>query len=211
MDDDDLRRGQPTVHKAYDESTAVLTGDALLALSFGVITRHTPSPPVSAQALLSIIQDLSDVSSVQGLVNGQYVDIQYEGKAFTQEILEYIHTYKTGALFSFSTRSGARLAGADDDTVETFSKFGQTLGLAFQIVDDLLDIEASSEQLGKTPGKDERQQKATYPSLMGLAKAREAAEQLIAEAIALLDGLQLPQERVEGLRSLSQFIGERIC
>ncbi len=206
MDNDDLRRGKPTVHKAFSESTAVLTGDALLAMAFGVISKHTPG--VSAERLLRVIGDFSDVSSVCGLVNGQFVDIYYENRPFDETVLEYIHTYKTGALFRFSTRAGALLSGADDRTVDALTRFGEMLGLAFQIVDDLLDIQSTSETLGKTTGKDVIQKKATYPALFGEATSRRKARNLIVEATDLLDSL--PDVRGDSLRSLADFIGERI-
>ncbi len=209
MDNDDLRRGKPTVHKAFGESTAVLTGDALLALAFGIITKHTPlNDPITAESLLQLISDFSDVSSIEGLVNGQFVDIYYENRPFDANVLEYIHTYKTGALFRFSARSGARLAGVPEKTINTLTLMGEKLGLAFQIVDDLLDIQSDSKTMGKTVGKDEAQHKATYPTLFGIETSRQKAETLIQEANALLDSLSHIEP--EGLKTLAQFIQERI-
>lgn len=209
MDDDDLRRGQPTVHRAFDEATAVLAGDALLAMAFGVITRHTPlNERVSPPVLLALMTDLSDVSSVNGLVNGQFADIYYENRPFDAPALDYIHTYKTGALFRFAARSGARLAGADAVRLETFSRFGQCLGLAFQIVDDLLDVESSAGAMGKTVGKDAAQGKATYPALYGVETSRQKARALTDEALALLQGANLPDE--SALRTLTTFMTERL-
>jgi geranylgeranyl diphosphate synthase, type II len=187
MDNDDMRRGQPSVHKAFGESTAVLAGDALIAIAFGLIARRTPiAGPVTPERLLAVLADFADVTSIKGLVNGQFVDIFYEGKPYTQEVLEYIHTYKTGALFRFSLMAGARLAGASDAVTARFSQIGQKLGLTFQIVDDLLDIAATSESLGKTAGKDLLQEKATYPAFFGEAASAAQAEQLTQEALALL-------------------------
>ncbi len=209
MDNDDLRRGKPTLHRAFDESTAVLTGDALLAMAFGLITKHTPcDEQVMLQTVLEVISDFSDVASVQGLVNGQYVDIRYEGQSFTAEILEYIHSYKTGALFSFSVRAGAKLAGASPETVETLTLYGKKLGLAFQIVDDLLDIQSTSETLGKTAGKDQIQEKATFPALYGVGASRIQAEQLISEARQLID--PIPGLQTDRLNTLAEFIRNRI-
>ena len=211
MDNDDLRRGKPTVHKAFNESTAVLAGDALIAMAFGLIAKHTPTDSeVSHETVLSVLSDFADVTSVHGLVNGQYVDIQYEGREFDQSVLDYIHSFKTGALFRFSTRAGARLAGAEEKTVEAMTLFGQKIGLAFQIVDDLLDIQSTSETLGKTVGKDQTQQKATYPALFGEAASRQKANNLLQEANALLDTLSLPAYQLERLRVLTQFIGQRV-
>jgi geranylgeranyl diphosphate synthase type II len=187
MDNDDMRRGRPSVHKAYGESTAVLAGDALISLAFGLIAKQTPlTGPVTPKRLLDVLSDFADVTSVQGLVNGQFVDIFYEGKEATPEVLEYIHTYKTGALFRFALSSGARLAGASSLIIDRFSQLGETLGLAFQIVDDLLDIGSTSEELGKTAGKDEIQCKATYPALFGEEASREQAEVLVQKALDLL-------------------------
>lgn len=193
MDNDDMRRGQPSVHKAFGESTAVLAGDALIAVAFGAIARHTPlDGAVTPERLLAVLSDFADVTSVKGLVNGQFVDIFYEGKPYTRDILEYIHTYKTGALFRFSLSAGARLAGMPEAVTERFALIGQKLGLIFQIVDDLLDIGATSEMLGKTAGKDRLQEKATYPALFGEDASIRQAEQLVRDALALLaipDGL----------------------
>ncbi len=209
MDDDDLRRGKPTLHKKYDESTAVLAGDALLAMAYGIVTEHTPlSETLSAERLLTLTTRFSKATSMHGLVNGQYVDIQFEGKPFDQTVLDYIHSNKTGALFMFSSEAGALLSGADDDTVATFSRFGQKIGLAFQIVDDLLDIESSSDSLGKTVGKDLIQEKATYPSLIGVEASREKATLLIESALSELNsgGIVKP----ERLTKLAEFIRTRL-
>lgn len=186
MDNDDMRRGKPSVHKAFGESTAVLAGDALIALAFGLIAKKTPISTVSPEALIEVIGDFSDVTSVCGLVNGQFVDIKYEGKPYTQDVLEYIHTYKTGALFRFALRAGAKLANAPAPVVERFTLLGEKLGLAFQIVDDLLDIESTSETLGKTAGKDRLQEKATYPALFGVQASQAQVEKLTQEAFSLL-------------------------
>lgn len=213
MDDDDMRRGKPSVHKAFGESTAVLAGDALISLAFGVMAKGTPNgKPVSAETLLAVLSDFSDVTSVQGLVNGQFVDIAYEGKPFTREILEYIHTYKTGALFKFSLRAGAMLAGASPEVVARFTRLGEVLGLAFQIVDDLLDIASSSETLGKTAGKDQLQEKATYPAFWGEDTSRQQVTQLTQEAFSLLenrDGLPDSYDPSR-LQLLVSFIAHRI-
>jgi geranylgeranyl diphosphate synthase type II len=213
MDNDDLRRGKPSVHKAFGESTAVLAGDALIALAFGIIAKETPQRlPVTPQLLLDVIRDFSDVTSVRGLVNGQFVDIQYEGQPYTQEILEYIHTYKTGALFRFCLRAGAKLAGAPETVVERFTLLGQTLGLAFQIVDDLLDIGSTSEALGKTAGKDQLQEKATYPAFFGVEASKAKVKLLSEQAFALLDNRDgmPPDYDSTTLKALVGFIANRI-
>jgi geranylgeranyl diphosphate synthase, type II len=210
MDDDALRRGKPSVHIAFGESSAVLAGDALIAFAFGLIAKKTTLiDALSAATLLEVLGDFSDVTSVQGLVNGQYVDILYEGKPYTQEVLEYIHTYKTGALFQFALRAGAKLAGAPKEVVERFTEIGQKLGLTFQIVDDLLDIASTSETLGKTAGKDQLQKKATYPAFFGVDASQKQAEQLTQEALALLT--DLPERyNTANLEALVRFVAHRL-
>lgn len=213
MDNDDMRRGKPSVHKAFGESTAVLAGDALIAMAFGVIARETPMrASVTPALLLTVLGDFSEATSIRGLVNGQYVDIRYEGRPYTAEILDYIHAYKTGALFRFALRAGARLSGAPDNVVERFTRLGGKLGLAFQIVDDLLDIGSTSEVLGKTVGKDRLQEKATYPALYGEKASREAVWRLSAEAVSLAEERGGMPEGYDPsiLKTLISFISDRI-
>jgi geranylgeranyl diphosphate synthase type II len=211
MDDDDMRRGRPSVHKAFGESTAVLAGDALISLAFGLISKTHIDGAVTQGRLLTVLTDFANVTSVEGLVNGQFVDIFYEGQDATPDVLQYIHTYKTGALFRFALSAGARLAGASSIVVDRFALLGETLGLAFQIVDDLLDIASTSEELGKTAGKDQLQRKVTYPALFGEEASREKAEKLIQEAlhlVAIRDGLP-PSYDPSVLRTLISFIFQR--
>jgi geranylgeranyl diphosphate synthase type II len=230
MDNDDLRRGQPTVHKAFDESTAVLAGDALLAMAYGWIAQKTVltssldeatalAKPSSSTAL-QLIAEFSRVTSINGLVNGQFVDIHYEGKPFDAEVLHYIHTYKTGALFTFSVKAGAILANAPEPVLNRLTDLGNALGLAFQIVDDLLDIESTPEALGKTIGKDQAQQKATYPSLFGIEVSRQKVKALTDEANNALNDVcrMLAQEpsyfksdsAAQAWRYLIEFLCHRI-
>ena len=213
MDNDDLRRGKPTLHKAYNESTAVLVGDALIAYAFGIIARETPvKAPVTQEIILDVIQNFASVSSTQGLVNGQFVDIYYENKPFDLPVVNYIHRYKTGALFQFAAFAGARLAGANYQTVESFRTFGIDLGLAFQIVDDLLDIESTADTLGKTAGKDRAQNKATYPELLGLAASRDQANRLFDSCYQLLINIHsgsLPGG-VDRLKAMIEYLRIRI-
>lgn len=210
MDDDELRRGKPSLHKAYDESTAVLAGDALLAMAYGLMSRRTPRKDLPAERLLDLISEFSDVTSMHGLVNGQYIDILYEGRPCTPEILEYIHRSKTGALFLFSARAGAILAGAPDAVVEQFDALGRHWGLAFQIVDDLLDIGSTPEMLGKSVGKDLAQQKATYPALYGEAASTGKVTALMGEAEQILNQLEASGVQTDALRFLTDFIGHRM-
>lgn len=179
MDDDDLRRGKPSLHKAFGEASAVLAGDALIAIAFGVLTQYLqPSSKCGATRILSIINDFSRVASLEGLINGQYADLDAEGKPCDEKTLVYVQQYKTGALFRFAMQSAAKLSGASDTTISEFATLGEQLGLVFQMVDDLLDIDSNEAVLGKTVGKDVVQKKATYPALYGAAKAREKLNRL---------------------------------
>jgi len=190
MDNDDFRRGKPTNHKVYGEEMAILAGDALLSHSFEHIGRETKGVP--AERVLRVICDVGKCVGSEGLVGGQVVDIMSEGAAVrgeevTVETLQYIHAHKTGALLEVSVTAGAILAGAPEEDVERLGRYAQKIGLAFQVVDDILDCTQTSEQLGKTAGKDEAVGKATYPSLVGLEESRRIADELIADAKALLD------------------------
>lgn len=211
MDDDDLRRGKPTVHKAFGESTAVLVGDALLAMAFGLMTQSHQRAHVPAERILALVEDFSTVASMQGLVNGQYADIVYEEKSSTAQAVEYIHRYKTAAMFRFAMRAGAVLAGAPETTVQAFTKAGEQLGVAFQIVDDILDIEASTEDLGKTVGKDAEQNKTTYPAVFGLEASKVKAIELTEQALAMfnvLDGTE--PDSIETVKAIGQYMIERV-
>ncbi len=183
MDNDDYRRGKLTNHKVYGEDVAILAGDALLTYAFEVIATQTQQVP--AERVLRVVALLGRAVGAAGLVGGQVVDLASEGNPdVTLETLDFIHTHKTGALLESSVTSGAILAGADEATVTTLSTYAQRIGLAFQIVDDILDITATSEELGKSAGKDLQAQKATYPSFWGLEESRRQAQRLIDEAKA---------------------------
>lgn len=177
MDDDDLRRGQPTVHVAFDEATAILAGDALQTLAFGVLSEA----PVSAELRLSWLHSLSSAAGVAGMCGGQALDVDATGKVQTLAELERMHSLKTGALIRASVRMGAVAGTVDEATLKLLDVFANALGLAFQVRDDILDVESSSEQLGKTAGKDSAQAKSTYPALLGMegAKARLAELDLL--------------------------------
>lgn len=181
MDNDDYRRGKPTNHKVYGDDIAILAGDGLLAYAFEYIARKTQNVP--PQQVLQTIAHLGRAVGAAGLVGGQVVDLQSEGKAdVTAETLTYIHNHKTGALLEACVVCGAILAGANDEQTAKLSKYAQNIGLAFQIIDDILDITATQEQLGKTAGKDLQAQKVTYPSLWGLEASKTQAEELIKAA-----------------------------
>lgn len=204
MDNDDLRRGKPTNHKVYGEDIAILAGDGLLSYAFEYVAR---TPNVPADRLLQVVIRLGQAVGAEGLVGGQVVDLQSEGKTdVSVETLNFIHTHKTGALLEVCVTSGAILAGAQPAEIEKLSKYAQNIGLAFQIVDDILDITATQEELGKTAGKDLDAQKVTYPSLWGLEKSRLEARKLVDEAIA---SLEIYGEGANPLKALAEYIVNR--
>jgi len=184
MDDDDLRRGQPTVHKAYDEATAILVGDALLTLAFRVLAE--PQAATSAAAQLRMLQLLADAAGSIGMVGGQAIDIESEQQKIPLARLESLHARKTGALIRCGLQLAAAAAGATPQQEQALSEFGRLLGLAYQIQDDVLDESATTEVLGKTQGKDRAQEKSTYPSLLGFDAAKALAAQTFAQARAAL-------------------------
>jgi len=203
LDNDDLRRGLPTCHKVFGEAIAILAGDALLTLAFQVLAQLD----CLAERKTHLIAELAVASgTVNGMIGGQVHDLEGEGKHPTAALLEAIHRAKTGALLRASLRMGAIYAGAGDDQLQALSCYGEHIGLAFQIVDDVLDVEQSSEALGKTAGKDAQQQKITFPAVYGLERSREMAEQ---ERIAARLALRDFDERAERLRELADFIVRR--
>lgn len=204
MDDDDYRRGKLTNHKVYGEDVAVLAGDGLLAYAFEYIATQTKG--AAPEQILKVIAQLGKAVGAAGLVGGQIVDLASEGTLVNEETLTYIHMHKTAALLEVSVTSGAMLAGADAIAISQLSRYAQRIGLAFQIVDDVLDITSTPETLGKSVGKDVAAQKATYPSLWGLEESQRRAEQLIVEAISALDGFG---ESAEPLRAIAQYITAR--
>ncbi|HEY9668078.1 MAG TPA: farnesyl diphosphate synthase, partial [Coleofasciculaceae cyanobacterium] len=178
MDNDDYRRGKLTNHKVYGEDIAILAGDGLLAYAFECVATLTHNVP--AQRILQVVARLGKAAGASGLVGGQVVDLESEGVSNIQEeTLTFIHTHKTGALLEASVVSGGILAGATEADIERLSRYAKNIGLAFQIVDDILDITATQEELGKTAGKDLVAQKATYPSLWGLEESKAKAQHLI--------------------------------
>ena len=205
MDDDDLRRGRPTNHKVYGEAMATLAGDGLLTDAFKVLARSSASR-VPAAVVLGVIAELSEAAGSVGMVIGQAIDILSEGKATDLATLEYLHARKTGALFLASVRGGGLLGGGDTNQLAALTEYGRALGLAFQVIDDILDVEASAEQLGKRTHKDDAHGKATYPALMGVEKSRAFAHELKRRAIRALDSFD---ERAEPLRQLAAFVVER--
>jgi geranylgeranyl diphosphate synthase type II len=184
MDNDDLRRGRPTNHKVYGEANAILAGDALLTRAFEMVALRSPGVP--AERLLKVVGELSLAAGAPGLVGGQVVDLECEGRQVDLPTLEFIHLHKTGALLRACVLCGALIAGAPEALLEALRTYARGIGLAFQIIDDILDVTASSEVLGKTAGKDLTADKTTYPKLLGLEESRRRAEGLVAEAKAAL-------------------------
>ena len=183
MDDDDLRRGVPTCHKAFDEATAILTGDALLTLAFEVLAKGIDRPAVAVRLISQLAQD----AGAAGMIAGQMADLRAEKSVGTKEMLEYIHINKTAKMFRCAAAMGAICGDATEKQFDCLCEYGLHVGLAFQIADDILDETASSEQLGKTAGKDLKAAKCTYPAIVGLEKAREVQQKLTSEAIAMLE------------------------
>jgi geranylgeranyl pyrophosphate synthase len=204
MDDDDLRRGRPTCHIRFGEATAILAGDALQTLAFQAIAEDESLTP---EVRLRVISELARAAGTPaGMVAGQAYDLAAESRDVTGDELEQIHRHKTGALIAASARCGALVAGARATDIEAITRYASALGLLFQITDDLLDVTATAEDLGKTPGKDARSRKATYPSVYGLDAAQKRAHVVYQEACAALDQLDKPAPT---LRAIADFILER--
>lgn len=182
MDNDDYRRGKLTNHKAYGEAIAILVGDALLSLAFELLTRSELEGTISPQLLIRVIREISRACGTKGLIGGQVVDTCYENKVVSARELEYIHTRKTGALYRVAVRTGAILSGATEWELEHLTLYAENLGLAFQIIDDILDVEGDAQKMGKSTGSDQKNKKATYPSLYGLESAREKAREAVWKA-----------------------------
>jgi len=200
LDNDDLRRGKPTCHRQFGEATAILAGDALLTLAFETVA----AAPVDADRRVKMAAEIAtSAGTINGMVGGQVADLEAEGKSVGPEMLEYIHRSKTAALIRASITSGALCAGAPADDVARLRRFGETIGWAFQVTDDILDVEESSAALGKTAGKDVAQQKATYPSVFGLERSHQIAKELSEKAIAELDTYGTKASR---LREIGEFL-----
>jgi geranylgeranyl diphosphate synthase, type II len=203
LDNDDLRRGRPTCHKAFGEATAILAGDALQTYAYEVLARLQ----CPAEARVIIIAEVArDTGTIDGMIGGQVMDLEAEHIHPDAKTLEYIHRSKTGALLTASVVTGGMYAGANALQLQSLRDFGQNIGLAFQIVDDVLDVTQTSEQLGKTAGKDTAHDKATYPSLFGIDASLKKADDLVATADAVLDQFG---ERAATLRQIAKFLVER--
>ena len=203
LDNDDLRRGRPTCHKVYGEATAILAGDGLQTYAYEVLaTLQCP-----AEAIVAIIAEIAHATgTVDGMIGGQVMDLEAEHKHADAATLEYIHRSKTGALLTASVVTGGIYAGGDAAQIHSLRDFGTNIGLAFQIVDDVLDVTQTSEQLGKTAGKDTARDKATYPALFGVEASLKKADELVAQADAALDQFG---DHAATLRELAKFLVER--
>ena len=203
LDNDDLRRGRPTCHKAFGEATAILAGDALQTLAYLVLARMQ----CSAEARVAIIAEIARATgTIDGMIGGQVMDLEAEHTRPDAATLEYIHRSKTGALLTASVVSGGIYAEASLSQIFSLREFGRNIGLAFQIVDDVLDVTQTSEQLGKTAGKDKAEEKATYPALFGIDASVKKADELVEKASAALDSFG---EGAATLRELAHFLVER--
>jgi geranylgeranyl diphosphate synthase, type II len=203
LDNDDLRRGRPTCHKAFGEAIAILAGDGLQTYAYEVLAQLQ----CSAEARVAIIREIAHATgTVDGMIGGQVMDLEAEHQHADAKTLEYIHRSKTGALLTASVVTGGTYAGGDAAQIQSLRDFGMNIGLAFQIVDDVLDVTQTSEQLGKTAGKDTATEKSTYPSLFGIEGSIKRADELIYEANAALDRFG---DRAANLREIAGFLVER--
>ncbi len=203
LDNDDLRRGRPTCHKAFGEATAILAGDALQTLAYQVLA----GLQCAADARVAIIAEIARATgTIDGMIGGQVMDLEAEHTRPDAATLEYIHRSKTGALLTASVVTGGIYGGGNEAQISSLRDFGQNIGLAFQIVDDVLDVTQTSEQLGKTAGKDTAEEKATYPALFGVDASLKKADELVEKASAALDDFG---ERAATLREIAHFLVER--
>lgn len=188
MDNDDLRRGRPTCHKAFGEAVAILAGDALLTQAFRVLALDAPKRDAERQ--VRVIGEIATAAgTVDALIGGQMADIEGEGKNLGPAEVDYIHRSKTGAMICTSVVVGGIIAGANESQIEKLREYGRRIGLAFQIADDILDVTSTSDQLGKTPGKDQAAKKATYPAIYGMAASQARAREVVEEAVAIASSL----------------------
>jgi geranylgeranyl diphosphate synthase, type II len=207
MDNDDFRRGNPTNHKVFGDAIAILAGDALLTQAFILLSSPFFASNVPHDRILAVIHEIASAAGSRGMVGGQVVDMESEGKIdLDLPTVQYIHTHKTGALIKASVKIGALLGGADDRLLSSITRFGEVIGLAFQIADDILDIEGSTEELGKDAGSDQARGKATYPSVIGIEESRRRASELLDMAIESLDSFG---EKADPLREIAKFIISR--
>lgn len=203
LDNDDLRRGKPTTHREFGEATAILAGDALLTLAFETIAE---TEAISPETLLGVIRRVSQAAGIGGMILGQAMDLAAEGREIRADGLEAMHQLKTGALIEASVVCGGMLGGGTPERLKSLSVYGKKIGLAFQIADDILDIQGSQVKIGKQVGSDLRKQKSTYPRLYGLEKSKELADQAVEEGVSSLEHFD---NRADPLRFLARFVTGR--
>lgn len=199
MDDDDYRRGKPTCHRAFNEATAVLAGDALLTAAFEVLSRYDLYRNIDPEIVLEIIHDISRAAGFAGMVGGQQADLEAERKSIGLPNLEFIHTHKTGALILASVKIGAKLGGCSDSELKSLIKYGEAIGLAFQVADDILDVTGTTSTLGKDAGSDEARGKATYPSLLGLKESKIRVVELLDLALSSISEFDSKADPLRGI------------
>jgi geranylgeranyl diphosphate synthase type II len=205
IDNDDYRRGKPTCHKVFGEAIAILAGDGLLTEAFGLMTNHSAKDrPSSDEGLvLDLTNEVARAAGVFGMVGGQVADVESEGKAADLPAVQYIHTHKTGAMILASVRVGAKLGGAKEEILKALTRYGEGLGLAFQIVDDILNVEGKASLMGKKTGSDLSKGKATYPSVLGVEESKRRAKELVGLAV---DALKQFGPEAEPLREIARFV-----
>ncbi len=206
MDDDALRRGVPTNHMVYGEAMALLAGDGLLTEAFRLLSAEETVSGISERRILRVIRLIARASGYQGMVGGQAVDIRSEGRSLDLETLRYMHACKTGALITASVTVGALLGGGDEHQVAALRSYGERIGLAFQIADDILDVEGDAEMMGKAAGSDQRKEKSTYPAVVGLHESKSLQAQLVQSAIDFLEPFDV---KADPLRLIAKYIIER--
>lgn len=203
MDNDDYRRGKLTNHKVFGESIAILAGDALLTLAFELITLENDVPP---EVIVNVIREIATAAGSKGMIGGQVVDILSEDKTIDADLLKYIHAHKTGALFKASIRTGAMLGGANEDRLRDLTEYAEYLGIAFQITDDILDVEGDFLTMGKTVGSDQRKNKSTYPSLYGMEESKKLAVGAVERSLSVLSKFD---EKADILRYIASSLINR--
>jgi geranylgeranyl diphosphate synthase type II len=203
MDDDDLRRGRATCHKQFDDATAILAGDGLLTEAFRIMAEAAPRFSGREEALLEVIHLIGQAAGYQGMVGGQMLDLMAEGRTITLKELETIHRLKTGALLTAAVRSGALVGGGSRQEVAMLTSYGEKFGLAFQITDDILDVEGDAAEMGKAVGADAKRRKATYPSLLGPDEAKAWARRIVDSALIDIEPFG---ERAAPLRELARYL-----
>ncbi len=208
MDNDDYRRGRPTCHKVFGEAIGILAGDALLTEAFRLMSDCSMENDFrgNEKLILTVINQVAHAAGMSGMVGGQVADIKSEGREVDFRTIQYIHTHKTGAMILVSVRAGAEMGGATEEVLEALTSYGEKIGLAFQIADDVLNIEGDAAALGKSTGSDRSKGKATYPSVLGLGESKKKARELVESAV---DTLSLLGQEADPLREIAEFIISR--